>query len=215
MGFLKKVGKVAGTAFGTAVGGPGAGKVLGSALGGQSVPKAVKSAFGDATGKVTQLDSTPSDIQPLRQALVQQLMQGLNGNALAQGFNGVLSGGQPQAQDTGFFYQNILQPYNDLFAAQRGSALGQAKESAGNLTGSGYNNILGTALSESLGQQQALSAQTLLGLRQQELQRQQDFLRLLFGFGTAGVGGSQPYYQPGYLDSLAPILGTILGRGLA
>jgi hypothetical protein len=149
-------------------------------LGGESVPKAAKSAFKGATGEVKQLDSTPQDIGPLRAAIVQQLLQGLNGNGLAQGFQGVFGQTPAPAQDTSFFYSNILPQYNDLFQAQRGSALAQAKESAGNLTGSGYNNILGSSLSESLAQEQALSAQTLLGLRSQELQRQQDFLRLLF-----------------------------------
>lgn len=190
-------------------GGPVLAKLGGDVLGGKSLKK----SFGGLTGKVKSMDATPDDIEPLRAALVQQLLQGLNGNALAQGFQGVLGqGGPPPAQDTSFFYNNILGPYNQLFDAQRGQALAQAKESAGNLTGSGYNNILGQATAESLAQQQALSAQTMLGLRQQELQRQQDFLRLLFGFGTAGVGPSQPYYQPGLLDSLAPIAGAVVGR---
>ena len=213
MGFLKKVGKVAGTVGGFGVGGVIGAKLGGAALGGESVPKAAKGLKGDLFGEVTQLDSTPTDLQPLRAALIQQLLQGTQG--IGNAYAGVLGGGQPPAQDTSFFYNNILQPYNDLFAAQRGTALGQAKESAGNLTGSGYNNILGSALSESLGQQQALSAQTLMGLRQQELQRQMDFLRLLFGFSTAGVGQNQPYYQPGALDSLGPIVGTLIGRGAA
>ncbi len=191
------------------------GKVLGAALGGESVPKAAKAALGDATGEVKSMGGVPQDIEPLRAAIVQQLLQGINGNGLAQGFQGVLGQGAPPAQDTSFFYNNILKPYTSLFSAQRESALGQAKESAGNLTGSGYNNILGQATAESLGQEQAITAQTLMGLRQQELQRQQDFLRLLFGFGSTGVGPSQPYYQPGWLDSVAPIAGTIIGRGAA
>lgn len=145
-----------------------------------------------------------------------QLQQGLNGNALAQGFQGVLGqGGPPPAQDTRFFYDNLLKPYQDLFAAQRGTALGQAKESAGNLTGSGYNNILGTATAESLAGEQALTAQTLLGLRQQELARQQDFLRLLFGFASTGVGPNQAVYQPGLLDSILPFAGQLGGQWLA
>lgn len=143
-------------------------------------------------------------------------MQGLNGNALAQGFQGVLGqGGPPPAQDTRFFYDNILKPYTDLFAAQRGAALGQAKESAGNLTGSGYNNILGASLAESIGNEQALTANTLMGLRQQELQRQQDFLRLLFGFASNGVGPNQAVYQPGLLDSILPFAGQAAGYFLA
>jgi hypothetical protein len=195
---------------------PGA-KIGSAALGGGSVPKAIKGLKGDLLGKTTQMDSTPNDIEPLRAALVQQLLQGLSGGALAQGFQGVLGGpgAQAPAQDTSFFYNNVMQPYNNMFSAQRESALAQAKESAGNLTGSGYNNILGSATAESLAQQQAISAQTLMGLRQQELQRQSDFLRLLFGFGSAGVGPSQPYYQPGALDSIGPIVGTIFGRGMA
>lgn len=126
-----------------------------------------------------------------------------------------INGAQAPAQDTSFFYNNVLQPYNDLFAAQRNSALAQAKESAGNLTGSGYNNILGSATAESLAQQQALSAQTLMGLRQQELQRQQDFLRLLFSFATTGVGPNQAVYQPGLLDSILPFAGQATGQYLA
>ena len=215
MGFMKKVGKIGGTVMGFMAGGPAGAKIAGAALGGESVPKAVKSLGKGLTGEVKELDSTPKDIVGLREALVQQLLQGINGNGLAQGFQGVLGQGQPAAQDTSFFYNNLMKPYNDLFSAQRESALSQAKESAGNLTGSGYNNILGQATSESLAQQQALSAQTLMGLREQELRRQQDFLRLLFGFGTAGVGGSQPYYQPGYIDSIAPLAGALIGRGLA
>lgn len=213
MGFLKKVGKAYLKGVGYATGNPLIFTGTNALAEGKSVPKAYKKFGKNLTGHVEQFDSTPSDIQPLRAAIVQQLLQGVNG--LGNAYAGVLGGGPPPAQDTSFFYNNILGPYNDLFASQRSSALAQAKESAGNLTGSGYNNILGQATAESLAQQQALSAQTLLGLRAQELQRQQDFLRMLLGFGTAGVGGSQPYYQPGYLDSLAPIVGTILGRGIA
>jgi uncharacterized protein YjbJ (UPF0337 family) len=184
-------------------------------LGGESVPKAAKEAVGDAFGKNKEISGVPSDLGALRGGLIEQLLQGINGSGIAQAFQGVLGqGGPPPAQDTGFFYNNIMQPYNDLFAAQRGTALGQAKESAGNLTGSGYNNILGTATSESLAQQQALGAQTLLGLRQQELQRQQDFLRLLFGISTAGVGPDQMVHQTGWAESLAPFLGSMIGKGM-
>lgn len=145
-----------------------------------------------------------------------QLQQGLNGNALAQGFQGVLgqSGAQP-AQDMRFFYDNLLKPYQDLFQAERGAVLGQAKESAGNLTGSGYNNILGASAAQSLAGEQALTAQTLMGLRQQELARQQDFLRLLFGFASQGVGPNQAAYQPGLLDAILPFAGQLGGQWLA
>lgn len=166
-------------------------------------------------GKVKEINTTPKDIQPLRGNIAQQLLQGLNGNALAQGFQGALGQGQPAGQDTSFFYDNIMKPYTDLFTAQRGAALGQAKESAGNLTGSGYNNILGSATAESLASEQALGAQTLMGLRGQELQRQQAFLQMLMGFAQQGVQGTQVAYQPGFLDSILPFAGQLGGQLLA
>jgi len=105
-----------------------------------------------------------------------------------------------------------------LFTAQRGSSLAQAKESAGNLTGSGYNNLFGSALSESLAGEQALLANTLLqsrnqgiALRQQDLAQQDAFLRFLLGFASAGVGPTQHAYQPGFIDYAAPIIGQIIG----
>lgn len=172
--------------------------------------------MGFLTGKTKEINTTPTDIRQLRAQISNQLGQGLSGSALAQGFQGILGqGGPPPAQDTRFFYDNILKPYTDLFAAQRGSALGQAKESAGNLTGTGFQNILGTAASESLAGEQALTAQTLMGLRAQELQRQQDFLRLLFGFATTGVQGNQAAYQPGFLDAILPFAGQLGGQWLA
>lgn len=171
--------------------------------------------MGFLTGKVKQINSTPNDIRPLRQGISSQLEQGLNGNALAQAYQGILGqGGPPPAQDTRFFYDNILKPYTDLFAAQRSSGLAQAKEAAGNLTGSGYNNILGQSAAESIANQQALTAQTLMGLRQQEIQRQQNMLGMLFGYAQQGVGPNQAVYQPGLLDAVLPFAGGLAGQFL-
>lgn len=171
--------------------------------------------MGFLTGKVKQINSTPNDIRPLRQGIASQLQQGLNGNALAQAYQGVLGqGGPPPAQDTRFFYDNILKPYTDLFAAQRSEGLAQAKEAAGNLTGSGYNNILGQSAAGSIANEQALTAQTLMGLRQQEIQRQQNMLGMLFGFAQQGVGPNQSVYQPGLLDAALPFAGNLLGGWL-
>lgn len=152
----------------------------------------------------------------MRQGIASQLQQGLSGNALAQGFQGILGqGGPPPAQDTRFFYDNILKPYTDLFAAQRSAGLADAKEAAGNLTGSGYNNILGQSAAGSIANEQALTAQTLMGLRQQEIQRQQNMLGMLFGFAQQGVGPNQAVYQPGLLDSVLPFAGALGGQFLA
>lgn len=172
--------------------------------------------MGWLKGKTKEISGTPNDIRPLRQNIASQLMQGIGGGALSQGFQGVLGqGGAPPAQDMSFFYNNILQPYNELFQAQRNTALGQAKESAGNLTGSGYNNILGSATAESLAGQQALTAQTLMGLREQELQRQQNLMGMLFQFAGQGVGPNQSAYQPGFLDAILPFAGQLGGTWLA
>ena len=102
-----------------------------------------------------------------------------------------------------------------MFTAQRSQGLAQAKEAAGNLTGSGYNNILGSSAAESIANQQALTAQTLMGLRQQEIGRQQNFINSLLGFATQGVGPNQAVYQPGLLDSVLPFAGALGGQFLA
>ena len=70
------------------------------------------------------------------------------------------------------FTNNILPIYNDLFNTQNALAAATAKEQAGNLTGSGFANTLGTALNRNTSQQQALLADTLNNLVAQELNRQ-------------------------------------------
>lgn len=120
-----------------------------------------------------------------------------------------------QDPDNGFFLQNILGPYREMFAANRGQALAQAKEQAGNLTGSGYNNIFGTALAGSLAGENAQLAQTMMGLRGQQqgfnlqraqleqqarAQNAQNFLGLLSGMNLTGVQPNQQVYKPGFLD---------------
>jgi hypothetical protein len=62
-------------------------------------------------------------------------------------------GGQNSA-----FFRNMQAQLQPSFDQQRALALAQAKESAGNLTGSGLGNYLGSAVNRSLGDQQALLA---------------------------------------------------------
>lgn len=95
---------------------------------------------------------------------------------------------------------------NGLFAATRASALGQAKESAGNLTGSGYNNLFGSALATSLAQQQKQLADTQLAASQGNQKTWAD----LFGqFGNTGVGGRPSYYQPSGFEGLGAAAGPL------
>jgi hypothetical protein len=211
MGDIKKVGKVAGTIAGFAAGGPLGAAVGGAAGGGGSVPKAVKKVGRGLVGHTEQIDTVPGDVKDLRAQFINALMQGLPGNV-----NAAFGFGQG-SQGFSALDPSIVKPYSDLFTAQRGEALGQAKESAGNLTGSGYNNLLGTSLAGSLASEQTTLAN--LGIQQQQFQqqRQQDFLRTLLGLTTqqAQVG-----YKPGFLDYLfkgaqaaGPAIAAAVGGG--
>lgn len=75
--------------------------------------------------------------------------------------------------ENSMFANNILPVYNDLFRQTNELTAAAARESAGNLTGSGYANTVGTALNRNNAQQQALLADTLNNLVSQEIQRQQ------------------------------------------
>lgn len=169
-------------------------------------------------GTMQNLDTTPPDVRAIREQFGGALMGQLPG-AVAQGFGPI--GDYSSSADSQFFIQNLLKPYMEMFAAQREGTLAQAKESAGNLTGSGYNNILGASATESLANEQGIMAGILNQLRSQEIQRgltlrgqdmgrQSDLLRLILGFASSG-SPSQPAYQPGFLDYAAPVAGAAIG----
>lgn len=208
--FGKKVGRAYGTAAGFALGGPGGAKVLGDIGGGKSAKKAV----GDLTGKTEQVNTIPPDILQLRSSLANFLMQGLQGYGNeAFGFG---QGGQGFQSQLGVPPESVLAPYRELFSANREAGIAQAKESAGNLTGSGYNNILGDSLRQTLAGENVTLAN--LGLQQQQFRQnqQEQFLRLLLGLSTTGVGPQGQAYTPGFLDYLfqgagaaAPLVGAI------
>jgi hypothetical protein len=72
-------------------------------------------------------------------------------------------------------------PFSKLFQTELGPILAQAKESAGNLTGSGLENIMGSAAGRSLSQ----------------------FLLSILGQGASfAAPGAQPHQTPGFLDYL-------------
>jgi hypothetical protein len=110
--------------------------------------------------------------------------------------------GMPAGADMQQFQDSILNPFKSLFAETRSQGLAQAKESAGNLTGSGYNNILGQYANQSIAQEQSFLAD-LLNRRQQ--QNSGNFLQLLLGQQPA-----QAAYQPGFTESALGGLSAIL-----
>lgn len=193
MGDIKKVGRFLGKAYGgTAgfiLGGPAGAKVgydVGSG-------KSLKDSVRGLAGHTEQIDNVPADVKALRESLIQTVMAGLPGFA-----NASFGYGQG-AQGFSALDPSIVKPYADLFTATRADALGQAKESAGNLTGTGYANILGDSAARSLAEEQATLAG--LGIQNQQFQQQRNeqFLRLLLGLT---MDKAQVGYQPGFLDYL-------------
>lgn len=106
-----------------------------------------------------------------------------------QGFNSL----NPSAGDN----QKYLQPYLDLFTQQNARNFAQAKESAGNLTGSGLGQIIGSRMADSSAQQNAFLANLLEQHNQSNANR---FAQLVLGGLNSNAGQVQNYYQPGMLD---------------
>lgn len=220
---------------------------LAAVAGGSGLINAITGGGGGSSTK--QVGGIPSDIAPLRQALVNFLIgtPGTPSRVPAGGsfaptgnpvFDGMRSAwanapgagtpGKPGVDfnnlftpDIGtiaggpdsFFMNHLLAPYQQMFDAQRSRDLAQAKEQAGNLSGSGYNNLFGDALNQSLGNEQGMLAQVMQSLLGQELTRRQNnasnLLSLLLGLGTSGVGPGQVVTQPGPLDYISQAAGTI------
>jgi len=125
------------------------------------------------TGQTKQISSgQPGDIAGLRKGIIDFLT--------TQGFGTALTGGGVTDQEQSLF-QKSLAP-----------VLAQAKESAGNLTGSGLGNIIGTAAGRS-------TSDFLLNLLKQKAS---NYSSLLGGLTTAGVGPPTYGHQPGFLDYL-------------
>ena len=70
------------------------------------------------------------------------------------------------------FVRNIMPAYSNLFKQNNDLAAATAKESAGNLTGSGYANTIGTALNRNVASQDAMLADIVNNLVTQEIGRQ-------------------------------------------
>ena len=127
----------------------------------------------------TPTSQTPADAVGLRKGLIDYIM--------GQGFDTAVTG-LPKGGD--------LSPFMQLFQDQLKPVLAQAKESAGNLTGSGLGNIIGETAGRS-------TSSFLLNLLNQRAQR---FASLLGPLSTEQQG-VQTTYTPGFLDYLFKGLG--------
>jgi hypothetical protein len=101
-------------------------------------------------------------------------------------------------------------PYQALFKQQNAQNLAQAKETAGNLTGSGFGQILGQAAGKASTEQGAFLANLFEQRRQQDAARFQQLLLGAFGSPAAGVTNA---YKPGFLDYAAQGASALAGGG--
>lgn len=128
-------------------------------------------------GSTKTIENVPGDVKGLRKGFSDYLLKG--------GFSG-LDTGTPD-----------LQPFKDLFTMQTDQALAHAKESAGNLTGTGYGARIGRAAGDAATQQGAFLSQLLEQSKQQNASR---LASVLMPFLNTGVSAPTTAYQPGFLD---------------
>ena len=141
------------------------------------------------TGKTVTTENVPGDVKGLRSGFADFLMK--------QGFGGLDTG----APD--------IAPYQKLFQQQNDANFAQAKESAGNLTGSGYGNAIGKAAERATVDQGGFLANLLEQSKQQNASR---LASVLLPFLNTGVASPTTSYQPGFLD-YATQAGTALAGG--
>lgn len=103
-------------------------------------------------------------------------------------------GGQNSA-----FFLNMMRQMQPAFDQRRQMAIAQAKESAGNLTGTGYANAVGNTLNRSLGEEQAQLANYAAQGLQTEVGRQ---------MGLAGINN-----QAGMANAANNLQGQLANQG--
>jgi hypothetical protein len=140
------------------------------------------------TGKTETIENVPGDVKGLRSGFADFLMK--------QGFEG-LNTGTPD-----------IAPFQKLFAQQNDLALAQAKESSGNLTGSGFANNLGKTAARGATEQGAFLSQLLEQSKQSNSNR---LAQLLSSFTNTGVGSPETVYKPGFLDYATSLGGSVAG----
>lgn len=144
--------------------------------------------MGFMTGKTGSFEQIPGDVVQLRQMLAGRL-----GTNMDQLFG-------PNDME------QILAPYRAMFDERNKMVGAQAAESAGNLTGSGFANTLGTALGRQSTEQGGFLAGLLNQNRENQANRLANLLAMMSG---TGVGPPQQTYTPGFLDYLMQGVQTV------
>lgn len=178
-------------------------------------------------GKTSLINGNPADIADLRTGTAGMLASNL-GNISSDYSPQINSVDQLGGAHSPFF-QNMMMQLQPAFDQRRALAIAAAKESAGNLTGSGLGNTIGTAVNRSLGDEQAILADYANKGVGQELSRQTSlatlnnqtsnsdadrFAQLLGLMTTAGVAPGQ-LTQSGGISSLIGPAANIFGQWLA
>jgi hypothetical protein len=88
------------------------------------------------------------------------------------------------------FFKNMMAQFSPAFAQRRAEALAAAKESSGNLTGSGFANALGTTVNRSLGDEQERLANVGMEGIKMELGRQGQLAELANSRAMSGASGA-------------------------
>lgn len=125
------------------------------------------------------------------------------------------------ADPNGALFKNVSGRYEDMFNTNRQLALAQAKESSGNLTGSGYAAAMGNVVNRSLGEQNATLGNLLnqlamaqYGQEQSNAQNEaQRFMQFLMSMSGNGVGPDTIVQSGGPGALLGPLFSGI-GFGL-
>lgn len=132
-------------------------------------------------GKQEQL----SNVSPETGGLYKDLIGSIQGQGLDKLFPGTKTD------------QSSIQPYLDLFSMQNSRNFAQAKESSGNLTGSGLENNLGNATAKADTEQSAFLASLFERRRQDDANR---FMQLIMSTLGSQAGSRTNVYRPGLLD---------------
>lgn len=145
-------------------------------------------------GSQQQLPTTSKN----NQQTYNDLLSWINGAGI-QGLNPSVNPNSPENQA-------FLKPYMDLFATQNARTLAQAKESAGNLTGSGLGNTIGARAGEAAAGENAFLSNLLEQHNQTSASR---YASLILGALGSPAGQVQNYYQPGIMDYLLQGAGNV------
>lgn len=148
-------------------------------------------------GKTQQTSNVNPQTEGLHKSLLSFLGGGQNG-----GLDRLFPASKVSSED--------MLPYLAMFQQQNARNFGQAKESAGNLTGSGLSSLIGQEAGRANVEQGAFLANLFENRRRSDADR---FAQILLGSLGSPAGGINTYYQPGFLDYATQGLGGLAQGG--